>query len=61
MVSFGVSRSGGLSYVRLARSSGVSALDQAALAAVRRSAPFPPPPAGVPAGRLTFSMPFYFR
>lgn len=61
VVSFGVSRSGGLTYVRLSRSSGAAALDQAALAAVRRSAPFPPPPAGAPASRLAFSVPFYFR
>jgi protein TonB len=60
-VSFGVSSSGGLSYARLSRSSGNGALDQAALSAVRRSAPFPPPPAGVPPGRLTFTMPFYFK
>ena len=60
-VSFGVSSSGGLSYARLSRSSGNGALDQAALSAVRRSAPFPPPPAGVPQSRLTFSMPFYFK
>jgi protein TonB len=61
VVSFGVSKSGGLTYVRLGRSSGVSALDQAAVAAVRRSAPFPTPPAGTPAGRLAFSVPFYFK
>jgi protein TonB len=61
VVSFGVSRSGGLTYVRLSRSSGASALDQAAVAAVRRSAPFPPPPAGAPASRLAFSVPFHFR
>lgn len=61
VVSFGVSRSGGLTYVRLSRSSGAAALDQAAVAAVRRSAPFPPPPAGAPASRLVFSVPFRFR
>lgn len=61
VVSFGVSRSGGLTYVRLSRSSGAAALDQAALSAVRRSAPFPPPPAGAPASRLAFSVPFHFR
>lgn len=60
-VSFGVSQSGGLSFVRLKRSSGVSALDQAALSAVRRSAPFPAPPPGVSASRLSFTMPMYFR
>jgi protein TonB len=60
-VSFGVSQSGGLSFVRLKRSSGVAALDQAAMGAVRRAAPFPPPPPGVSASRLSFTMPIYFR
>lgn len=56
-ISFGISKSGGLTYARVARSSGNARLDQAALAAVRRSAPFPPPPAG----QIRLSMPFYFR
>jgi protein TonB len=57
-VSFGVSSSGGLAYVRIGRSSGVAAFDQAALSAVRGAAPFPAPP---PGARTTFSIPFYFR
>lgn len=57
-VSFAVSRSGGLSYVHLARSSGNAALDRAALSAVRRAAPFPPPPGGT---APRFSIPFTFR
>lgn len=57
-VSFGVSPSGGLAYVRIGRSSGVAAFDQAALSAVRGAAPFPAPP---PGARTTFSIPFYFR
>ena len=60
-VSFGVSRSGGLSYARLARSSGNAALDRAALSAVRRAAPFGAPPAGASSAQLRFSIPFYFR
>jgi protein TonB len=60
-VSFGVSRSGGLSYARLARSSGSAALDQAALSAVRRAAPFGAPPAGALPAQLRFAIPFYFR
>jgi protein TonB len=60
-VSFGVSRSGGLSYARLARSSGSAALDRAALSAVRRAAPFGAPPAGTSSAQLRFSIPFYFR
>jgi protein TonB len=60
-VAFGVSSSGGLSYARLARSSGNAALDQAALSAVRRAAPFGAPPAGTTSAQLRFSIPFYFR
>jgi protein TonB len=60
-VSFGVSRSGGLAYARLTRSSGSAALDRAAVAAVRRAAPFGAPPAGASAAQLRFSIPFYFR
>ena len=58
VVAFGISRAGGLSYVRLAGSSGDAALDRNVLSAVRSAAPFPTPPAGA---QLQFSMPFYFR
>lgn len=61
VISFHVTSGGGLSYARLARSSGVAAIDQAALAAVRRSAPFPTPPAGASPGQLAFTIPFHFR
>jgi periplasmic protein TonB len=57
-VSFGLSSSGGLSYVRVSRSSGSSTLDRAAVSAVRRAAPFGRPPAGA---ALRFNIPFYFR
>lgn len=45
-VSFQIAASGALAGATLARSSGSSALDRAALDLVRRAAPFPPPPAG---------------
>ena len=61
VVSFGISRSGAVRYVRLARSSGNKALDSAALGAVRRAAPFPRPPAGMSLRQLSFRIPFYFR
>jgi len=61
VVAFGLTPSGGLAYARLVRSSGIPALDQLALAAVRGSAPFPPPPAGVTSAQLQFSIPFHFR
>lgn len=46
VVAFSVSASGGLADVRIARSSGSSGLDRAALRMVQRAAPFPPPPRG---------------
>ena len=58
VVSFGVSGGGGLTYARISRSSGQSGLDQAALAAVRRSGPFPPTP---DQQTHTFSIPFHFN
>ncbi|MGO4685896.1 TonB family protein [Hyphomicrobium sp. 2TAF46] len=60
-VSFGISAMGELSYVRLAGSSGNGALDDAALAAVRRSAPFEKPPSDMAQKQLAFVIPFYFR
>ena len=61
VVTFGVAGSGQLRFVRLARSSGDGRLDQAALAAVRRSSPFPTPPAGASAAQLTFTIGLSFR
>lgn len=48
---------GALLTVDIAESSGSGLLDRAALDAVRRAAPFPPPPADA----LTFEIPFQFR
>jgi protein TonB len=61
VVSFGLSASGTIRYARIAGSSGNPGLDRAALAAVRRSAPFPRPPAGASSRQLSFSIPFSFR
>lgn len=58
VISFGVTRSGGLSYASIARSSGDRALDSSVLSAVRSAGPFPAPP---PGAQLRFAMPFYFR
>ena len=49
---------GGLQGVRIARSSGKTQLDQAAIATVQSAAPFPPPAAGV---NPTFSIQIYFH
>ncbi len=45
-VSFTVGGSGSVGGVRLARASGVAAIDQEVQAMVRRASPFPPPPDG---------------
>jgi periplasmic protein TonB len=60
VVSFTISRSGGLAGRRVARSSGSSTLDSAALSIVARAEPFPPIPAsaGVPAFSLTQTIRF---
>jgi protein TonB len=60
-VSFGVTPSGELGYANLAQSSGNPKLDEAAMEAIRRSAPFGPPPADAAPSQLRFSIPFYFR
>ncbi len=49
VVRFSIAANGGLSSVGIAGSSGSAALDQAALAVVRKAQPFPAPPSG--AGR----------
>lgn len=46
VVAFSVNAAGALNAVSLARSSGSSTLDQAALQLVRSASPFPPPPQG---------------
>lgn len=61
VISFAVTKSGGLSGARVARSSGNAAVDRAALAGVRASAPFPSPPPGASPSQLRFSVAFQFR
>lgn len=45
---FSLDRDGRILSLRLNKSSGVPMLDEAALETIRRAAPFPPPPAGLP-------------
>jgi len=61
VVSFGVTTAGGLSYARIAKSSGNAATDRIVLAGVRSAAPFPAPPAGASPSQLRFSVSFNFR
>lgn len=60
-VAFTVAANGGVSGIRLSRSSGNAALDDAALAAVERAAPFPPIPEDAGRSSWTFSIPVAFR
>lgn len=60
-VSFGITITGELSYVRLSESSGSTKLDQAAMDAVRQAAPFGEPPSGLTPTQLSYVIPFYFR
>jgi protein TonB len=48
LVAFYVDERGNLTHQAVIRSSGVTELDAAAISAVRRAAPFPPPPTGHP-------------
>jgi periplasmic protein TonB len=59
-VRFVVSRSGAITSVRIAASSGNRRLDEAALRMVR-SARVPPPPADLPASEHSFRIPLSFR
>lgn len=53
VVGFAISPSGGLSLVKIVKSSGAPALDAAAVEHIQRAAPFPAPPAGA-ATRFSF-------
>ena len=57
-VSFALSSNGALNSVRIAKSSGSPILDQAALKAVERAAPFPASPQGA---KSTFIIPLDFK
>lgn len=61
IVAFIISETGKLSQVAVANSSGDPRLDQAALQAVRNSAPFPVPPPGLSQRQLSFSINFVFQ
>ncbi len=58
-VSFTVDRGGNVMGVRLASSSGDSALDQAAIAMVERANPVPAPPSDM-GNRIPLSVPVHF-
>jgi protein TonB len=61
VVTFTIDRTGRLMDKNLARSSGSSALDDAALALITRSNPLPRFPAAMPQESLTFTVPIRYR
>lgn len=61
MITFAIAADGTLDATAIAKSSSEPELDQAALAAIRKSAPFPPPPTGATAAQRRFMIPFRFR
>jgi TonB family protein len=61
VVTFELDRAGHVLSVQLARSSGDSSFDEAALAMVRRSDPVPAPPPLVADEGLSFTLPVVFR
>lgn len=61
LVGFAIEVDGQLEYLRIEKSSGNTALDQAALDAVRRAAPFRAPPAGMADAARRFVIPYQFQ
>jgi len=59
-VSFAINASGSVISARVARSSGNSELDQAALDMVRRASPVPAPPPEIARSRMSLSLPVQF-
>jgi protein TonB len=60
-VLFTIDRLGRVIEARLVRSSGASALDDEALALLRRAQPFPPPPPELPGERVDVNVPIRFN
>ena len=60
-LAFRIDRSGHVLTSRIVRSSGSDALDQEALALVKRAAPLPLPPAGIPDDQLSFVVPIRYH
>jgi periplasmic protein TonB len=60
-LAFRIDRSGHVVTSRIARSSGSDALDQEALALIKRAAPLPPPPAGISDDQLSFVVPIRYH
>ena len=60
-LAFSIDRTGRVLTSRIVRSSGSEALDEEALALLKRAAPLPPPPAGLSDEQLSFVVPIRYR
>ena len=60
-LAFSIDRDGHVLTSRIVHSSGSEALDEEALALIKRAAPLPAPPAGVSDGSLSFVVPIRYR
>ena len=61
VLSFTVDQGGRVVGSRVSRSSGSAALDREALSLIQRAAPVPPPPPGIPGGRVSISVPLQYN
>ncbi len=61
VVAFAVGSNGNVRGARVARSSGDASVDQAALQALQKAAPFPPIPEGAGRSSWEFAVPLAFR
>jgi protein TonB len=60
-LAFSIDRNGRLTSSKILRSSGSTLLDNETLELVRRAQPFPPPPAEIPGGVISLSVPIKFN
>jgi protein TonB len=60
-LQFSIDRNGRVLTSRIVHSSGSDALDEEALALIKRAAPLPPPPVGLPDDRLSFVVPIRYH
>jgi protein TonB len=60
-LAFSIDRGGHVVASRIVHSSGSDALDDEALALIKRAAPLPPPPAGISDDQLSFVVPIRYR
>jgi protein TonB len=60
-LAFSIDRQGRVLTLHIVRSSGSDALDEEALALVKRAEPLPPPPAGLPDDQLSFVVPIRYH